>query len=99
MDTPTLLQGLDEQYLIQKFEILIQQAFERGIEEGQKRFTYPPVLRREHLKEILSVAYPTVDKLTRDPSFPRLTAISARYPRDAVFKWIEENTVMIEKYT
>ncbi|MGX9134012.1 hypothetical protein ACWV26_06480 [Rummeliibacillus sp. JY-2-4R] len=99
MHTPTLLQELDEQYLLQKFEILIQQAYEKGIEDGRKRFTYPPVLKREHLKEILSIEYPTVDKLTRDPSFPRLTAVSARYPRDAVFKWIEENTAIIEKFS
>lgn len=99
MHTPSLLQELDEQYLLQKFELLIQQAYEKGIEDGKKRFTYPPVLKREHLKEILSIEYPTVDKLTRDPSFPRLTAVTARYPRDAVFKWIEENTVKIEKYS
>lgn len=99
MNTPTLLQELDEQYVLHKFEILIQQAYEKGIEDGQKRFIYPPVLKREHLKEILSIEYPTVDKLTRDPSFPRLSAVTARYPRDAVFKWIEENTVKIEKYS
>ncbi|MFJ8262689.1 hypothetical protein ACIQ4I_12170 [Rummeliibacillus sp. NPDC094406] len=99
MHAPSLLQELDEQYLLQRFEILIQQAYEKGIEDGEKRFTYPPVLKREHLKEILSIEYPTVDKLTRDPSFPRLTAVTARYPRDAVFKWIEDNTVIIEKYS
>lgn len=79
MHTPILLQELDEQYLLQKFEILIKQASEKGIKDEKKRFTYPPVLKREHLKEILSIEYPTVDKLTRDPSFPRLTAVSARY--------------------
>lgn len=99
MNTPTTLKELDQQYLMQKFELLIQQAYEKGVDDGQKRFTYPPVLKREHLKKILSIEYSTIDKLTRDPSFPRLTAISARYPRDAVFKWIEENTVTIENYS
>lgn len=99
MNTPTLLQELDEQYLLKKFELLIQQAYEKGIEDGKKRFTYPPVLKREHLKEILSIEYPTVDKLTRNPSFPRLTEVTARYPRDAVFKWIEEHTAIIESYS
>lgn len=96
MTPESLLKELDEQYIIQKLELLFQRSYEEGVIAGQKRFNYPPVLKREHLAEILSIEIGTVSKITRIPSFPRLTEVIARYPRDAVFKWIEEHTATID---
>jgi len=39
-----------------------------------------------------------VNKIIKDSSFPRLKTIQARYPRDAVFAWIESNTAVLDKY-
>lgn len=97
MQTP-LLQELDEMYLIQKFELLIKQAYQQGVSDGKAELSYPPVLTKDHLVEILQVKKPTVDKIIKDYSFPRLKTIQARYPRDAVFAWIESNTAVLDKY-
>jgi len=97
MQTP-MLQDLDEKYMIQKFELLIKQAYQKGVADGQTEFSYPPVLTKDHLAEILQVKKPTVDKIIKDFSFPRLKTIQARYPRDAVFAWIENNTSVLNKY-
>lgn len=96
MEAMKELQVLNEQFVLQKFQFLIKEAYEKGVEDGQKTLGYPMVLRREHLAEILSISLPTVDRLTSNPSFPRLREVQARYPREAVFKWIEENTVIID---
>ncbi|MGE7838037.1 hypothetical protein [Viridibacillus arvi] len=98
VNTPTL-QSLEEQFILEKFQILIQQAYENGVKDGQTRFSYPPVLTNAHLAEILQVQPPTVQKIVTEPSFPKLTKIRARYPRDAVFSWIERNTAVLVKYT
>lgn len=98
MTPESLMQQLDETYFVQKLELLVQEAYEQGVIAGQQRFNYPPVLKRTHLAEILSIALPTVDKLTKNPSFPRLTAVIGRFPRDAVFKWIEDNSVALDKF-
>lgn len=98
MSPESLMQQLDETYFVQKLELLVQQAYEQGVAAGQTRFNYPPVLKRSDLANILNIALPTVDNLTRNPSFPKLKEIRGRYPRDAVFKWIEENTESISSF-
>jgi DNA invertase Pin-like site-specific DNA recombinase len=75
-----------------RMEQLFRQAYEKGVEDGMKKYSYPPTLKREHLVEILQIEMSTVTKVTAHPSFPRLNSIKARYPRDAVFAWIENNT-------
>jgi hypothetical protein len=75
-----------------RLEELFRQAYEKGVEDGMKKYSYPPVLTNKHLAEILQVAPPTVIKITANPTFPRLQTIKARYPRDAVFAWIEANS-------
>jgi len=97
MQTP-MLQELDEMYMIQKFELLIKQAYQKGIEDGQKEFSYPTVLKKQDLASIFQVAMPTVDKIIKDYTFPRLEKVQARYPRDEVFDWIKRNTVALDKY-
>jgi hypothetical protein len=80
-----------------RMEEMFRQAYEKGVEDGMKRFAYPPVLTNKHLAEILQIAPPTVIKVTANPSFPRLIGIQARYPRDAVFNWIDTNTKFLKK--
>jgi hypothetical protein len=82
-----------------RMEELFRKAYEKGVEDGMKKYSYPPVLTNKHLAEILQIAPPTVIKVTANPSFPRLQTIKARYPRDAVFNWINENTSWIKQNT
>jgi hypothetical protein len=80
-----------------KMEELFQKAYEKGVEDGMKKFSYPPVLRNSHLSEILQIAPPTVIKVTSNPSFPRMQNIKGRYPRDLVFEWIEANSTYLKQ--
>lgn len=80
-----------------RMEEMFQSAYEKGVEDGMKRFSYPPVLTNKHLAEIMQIAPPTVIKVTADPTFPRLQKIKARYPRDQVFEWIEANSTKLKR--
>ncbi|WP_419882758.1 hypothetical protein ACN6MY_03550 [Peribacillus sp. B-H-3] len=80
-----------------RMEELFQKAYEKGVEDGMKRFSYPPTLTNKHLAEILQIAPPTVLKVTANPTFPRLQTIKARYPRDQVFEWIKANSTNIRE--
>lgn len=80
-----------------RMEKLFQQAYEKGVEDGMRKFSYPPILLNTHIAEILQIKMPTVNKITNHPSFPRLNNIRARYPRDQVFAWIEDNTTYLRE--
>ncbi|MGN7403505.1 hypothetical protein ACTHO0_27035 [Cytobacillus praedii] len=79
-----------------KMESLFQKAYEQGVKDGMSRFSFPPVLTNKHLAEIMQIAPPTVIKVTADPTFPRLSKIKARYPRDQVFEWIQANSTKLK---
>lgn len=91
------IESLEDQLFQMKLKKVIQQAYEQGIEAGRTKYYYPPVLKKEHLADILQVKRPTVDKLVAVPTFPRMVNIQARYPRDAVFRWIYENTERLDQ--
>jgi hypothetical protein len=76
---------------------LVRQAYELGVEEGRKRYSYPPLLTRKDLAEIFQVQLSTVSNLTNIPDFPKFEHIRARYPRDLVFRWIEENSTYLDR--
>ncbi|OAT74576.1 hypothetical protein [Parageobacillus thermoglucosidasius] len=76
---------------------LVRQAYELGVEEGRKKYSYPPLLTRKDLAEIFQVQLPTISNITNIPSFPKFKHIRARYPRDQVFRWIEENSTYLEQ--
>jgi hypothetical protein len=80
-----------------RMEDMFRMAYEKGVEDGMKKYSYPPVLTNKDLAEIMQIAPPTVLKVTANPSFPRLQTIKARYPRDAVFEWIEANSNILER--
>lgn len=75
-----------------KLAEVVERAYLKGVEDGQAKNAYPPVLKAEHLAEILQVEMPTVRKIVQRKDFPKLIPIRARYPRDEVFKWIERNS-------
>lgn len=83
---------LEAQLFAVRMEELFRKAYEKGVEDGRTKFSYPPILTNAHLAEILQVKPATVAKVTADPSFPKLKEIRARYPRDEVFEWIKRNT-------
>lgn len=98
MPTTTMtFDQLEAEFLKDRLEKLIQTAYEKGVEDGMKRFSYPPVLTNSHLAEILQIAMSTVIKVTSNPSFPRLQNIKGRYPRDLVFEWIDSNSSFLRK--
>ncbi|MED4534855.1 hypothetical protein [Metabacillus fastidiosus] len=83
----------EEEFLKYRFDKLIQAAYEKGVEDGRTTFSYPPVLKAQHVAEILQVKMTTVYKITQNPSFPKMQNIKGRYPRDKVLKWIELNSI------
>jgi hypothetical protein len=80
-----------------RMEKLFQKAYEKGVEDGIKKFSYPPTLRKQHIAEILQIEMPTVNKVTAIPGFPKSTLVKARYPRDLVFKWLEQNSTLLQE--
>ncbi|MED3888124.1 hypothetical protein [Priestia aryabhattai] len=85
-------EGLEAEVFKSQIEELFKEAYKKGVEDGKNHFSYPPVLRNKDLAEIFQIADSTVTKLTADPSFPRLSKIKGRYPRDKVFEWINQNS-------
>jgi hypothetical protein len=75
----------------------VKQAYELEVEEGRKKYSYPPLLTRKELAEIFQVQLSTVSNLTDIPGFPKFEHIRARYPRDQVFRWIEENSTYLDQ--
>lgn len=75
-----------------KLELAISRAYQKGVEDGQSKNAFPPVLKKEHLCEILQASMPAITKIVARPDFPKLTAVQARYPRDQVFDWIARNS-------
>lgn len=71
---------------------LFRQSYEQGVEDARREREFPAILKKQDLAEIFQVAMPTVDKIVRIEGFPRFKHTAARYPRDAVFIWIKENT-------
>ncbi|MFS8601192.1 helix-turn-helix domain-containing protein [Priestia megaterium] len=85
-------EGLEAEVFNSQMEELFKEAYKKGVEDGKNHFSYPPVLTNKDLAEIFQIADSTVTKLTADPSFPRLSKIKGRYPRDKVFEWINQNS-------
>ena len=82
-----------------RMEELFQKAYEKGVQDGMERFSYPPTLKNSDIAKIFQIADSTVVKLTANPSFPRLSKIKGRYPRDLVFEWINENSNWVKQNT
>ncbi|MEH7214802.1 hypothetical protein V7079_22855 [Priestia megaterium] len=85
-------EGLEAEVFNSQMDELFKEAYKKGVEDGKNHFSYPPVLTNKNLVEIFQIADSTVTKLTADPSFPRLSKVKGRYPRDKVFEWINQNS-------
>ncbi|MED5101112.1 MULTISPECIES: hypothetical protein [Niallia] len=99
MQTTITFDQLEAEFLKDKMEKLLLAAYEKGVQDGINKYSYPPVLTNKLLGEIFQIAQPTVIKMTADPTFPRFSKIQARYPRDQVFKWIEQNSSWVKENT
>lgn len=75
-----------------KIELVAEKAYLKGVQDGQSRYNYPPVLTKEDLKEIFQKSTTTINRLVLRKDFPKLTTLAGSYPRDEVFAWISRNS-------
>lgn len=87
---------LEMEILILETKKAIQRAYEQGVEDGMKRFSYPPVLTKRDLLKIMQIELPTVNKVIAHPNFPKFNQVQARYPRDEAFAWIKRNSSFLQ---
>lgn len=80
-----------------KLELAISRAYQQGLKDGRSKDAYPPVLRKEHLCEILQASMPAITKIVARPDFPKFHPIQAHYPREQVFDWIARNSTGYEQ--
>ncbi|RND00238.1 helix-turn-helix domain-containing protein [Lysinibacillus halotolerans] len=95
MDVKEMVQDIDSleiQLLEKKLALVVERAYQQGVEDGQSKYKYPELLKQEDLVEILQAELPTVRKLVARRDFPKFEHTRARYPRDAVFEWIKRNS-------
>lgn len=90
---------LEANILSEKLSTLFQQAYEQGVEDARKKYSFPEILTKDHLVQVFQIEKPTVNKLVALPTFPKLKDVRARYPRDRVFDWINENSTWVRKNT
>ncbi|MCM3620469.1 helix-turn-helix domain-containing protein [Sutcliffiella horikoshii] len=93
------IREIEDKLLELHLESVIQKAYEQGVSDGVKKFSRPELLTNSDLADMFQIANSTVMKMTSDPTFPRSKAVKARYPRDLVYKWIEQNSNWIEQNT
>lgn len=85
-----------EEGVIKHIRELCNKAYEQGVEDGMKKYNLPYTLKKEHLAEIFQVEKPTLPKIINHPTFPRLDIVRARYPRDKVLEWINDNSNIVK---
>lgn len=93
------LSELESKLLGERLQALFQKAYEQGVKDAKRQFYFPEVLTKDHLVEMFQIEKPTVNKLVARPNFPKLKNIQARYPRDQVLAWINENSTWVSNNT
>lgn len=86
------IDSLEMQLLERKLALVVEKAYQQGVQDGQSKYKYPELLKQEHLVEIMQMELPTVRKLVARPDFPKFELTRGRYPRDEVFEWIHRNS-------
>ncbi len=81
--------------IFEKIRLIIREEMEQVMKNISIN-KYPHMLKQEHLCEIFQCERNAIYKLTKIDTFPKFEHIHSRYPRDLVFKWIEENTNKIQ---
>ncbi|MGN7183732.1 hypothetical protein [Cytobacillus kochii] len=85
--------------VVDHIKLLCQQAYELGVEDARRKFSFPEVLTKDHLAEIFQVEKSTVNRIVSLPAFPKLKDVRARYPREQVISWILKNSTWVEENT
>lgn len=86
------INSLEFELFQQKLELAIEKAYLKGVQDGQSKYNYEPVLTKEDLKKIFQKSQSTIDRLVLRKDFPKLTSLAGSYPRDEVFAWISRNS-------
>lgn len=86
------INSLEFELFQQKLEFAIEKAYLKGVQDGQSKYNYEPVLTKEDLKKIFQKSQSTIDRLVLRKDFPKLTSLAGSYPRDEVFAWISRNS-------
>lgn len=80
---------------------LFNRAYKQGVEDCREsmKFEYslPLTLKKEHVAKVFQVELATVEKIIRMDGFPKCHAVAARYPRDQVLKWKDENAMYMNE--
>lgn len=87
------IDSLEFELFQQKLELVIEKAYLKGVQDGQTKYNYEPVLTKKDLKKIFRKSQSTIDRLVLRKDFPKLTSLAGSYPRDEVFKWIKNNSI------
>lgn len=86
------IKNLEFELLEQKMALIAERAYLQGVQDGQTKYNYPPVLTKEDLQNIFQASSSTINRLVLRKDFPKLTSMSGKYPRDEVFAWISRNS-------
>ncbi|AVK98883.1 hypothetical protein FCT18_14555 [Lysinibacillus sphaericus] len=81
--------------IFEKIRLIIREEMEQVLKNISIN-KYPHMLKQEHLCEIFQCERNAIYKLTKIDTFPKFEHIHGRYPRDLVFKWIEQNTNQVQ---
>lgn len=93
------LDELKAKLLEENLKEMFQMAYEQGLNDAKEKQSLPLLLKKKDLAEIFQVALPTVENIIRMDGFPKSKVVQARYPRDKVLKWINENTEYVRTHT
>lgn len=92
---------LKEALLNAELADLFQKAYKQGVEDCREamksELRLPSNLRKEHVARIFQCELPTVEKIIRMDGFPKCHALAARYPRDKVLEWRDNNVMYMNE--
>ncbi|MBD8521841.1 hypothetical protein [Lysinibacillus fusiformis] len=84
-----------ENEFLEKIRMIVREENERFWKTHAVQ-KYPEILTNDHLCEIFQCKTAKIYDLVKIGSFPIFPHIQAHYPRDLVFKWIEENSTIAQ---
>lgn len=85
------LDDLEAKLLEERLKLLFEQAYEQGLKDAKEKNKLPHHLKKQDVAKLFQVELPTVEKIIRMEGFPKSKVVSARYPRDQVIEWANEN--------
>ncbi|MGN4127671.1 hypothetical protein ACMGD3_22075 [Lysinibacillus sphaericus] len=84
-----------ESEFLNKVRMVVREENEQ-FRKAQDNEKYPPVLTNDDLCKIFQCKTAKIYELVKIGSFPIFPHIQAHYPRDQVFKWIDENSTVAQ---